>query len=281
MTDDNLPALDALADRINAEHIAVGEAAMTATQHAINCGNLLIEAKSGLAHGQWLPWLKENCDLSERTVQAYTRLARRYPKLDDEKAQRVADLPVRQAMVAIADSRADNPLPAQHSNYEEVAAWAEKQIISPINSFDFDSWQCSRNKVRDQLGIPDTVSRLLGLHTKECPMLRLAPYDEIVEGLKLMAPVAKGEFGGLDIDHSAADEAYIWAHLIVVGQWDFVLLWDELKYRNKTYKGLSDDKYADRYDSECDEIIEAFQADCQRRLEEAKSAIAEGRYAGI
>ncbi len=112
-------------------------------------------------------------------------------------------------------------------------------------------------------------------------MLRLAPYDEIVEGLKLMAPVAKGEFGGLDIDHSTGDEIRIWAHLIIVGQWDFVLLWDELKYRNKTYKGLTDDEYADRYRSECDEITGAFLADCQRRLEEVTRATAEGRYADI
>ncbi len=55
MKSNNLPALDALADRINAEHTAVREAAMTATQHAIKCGNLLIEAKGGLPHGQWLP----------------------------------------------------------------------------------------------------------------------------------------------------------------------------------------------------------------------------------
>ncbi len=281
MTSNNLPALDALADRINAEHKAACEAAMTTTQHAMKCGNLLTEAKSGLPHGQWLPWLKENSEMSERTTQAYMRLARRYEELDDEKAQRVADLPVREAMKAIADDRADNPLPAQYSSYEEVSAWVDKQIISPINAFDLDSWQCARNKVRDQLEVPDTVSIFLGLHTKECPMPRLAPYDEIVEGLKLMAPVAKGEFGGLDIDHSAADEIRIWAHLIIVGQWDFVLLWDELKYRNKTYKGLTDDEYSDRFRSECDEITGAFLADCQRRLEDVKRAISEGRYADI
>jgi hypothetical protein len=64
---------------------------------------LLIAAKSGLPHGQWLPWIKENCGLSERTTQAYMRLARRHEELGGEEAQRVADLPVRQAMVAIAD----------------------------------------------------------------------------------------------------------------------------------------------------------------------------------
>ena len=51
MTSNNLPALDALADRINTEHKAVCEAAVTATQHAIKCGVLLIAAKSGLPHG--------------------------------------------------------------------------------------------------------------------------------------------------------------------------------------------------------------------------------------
>ena len=107
MTSDNLPALNTLADKIKTEHKAVCEAAMTATRHAIECGNLLIEAKGGLPHGKWLPWLKEHCELSERTAQAYTRLARRFTELDDEKAQRVADLPVRQAMVAIADQRAE------------------------------------------------------------------------------------------------------------------------------------------------------------------------------
>ena len=80
MTNNNLPALDALADKINTEHEAVCEAAVTATQHAIKCGNLLVEAKSELPHGQWLPWIKENCDLSERTTQAYMRLYRtRFP----------------------------------------------------------------------------------------------------------------------------------------------------------------------------------------------------------
>ena len=103
MTSNNLPALDALADRINTEHKAVCKAAMTATRHAITCGNLLIEAKAGLPHGQRLPWVEENCKLSERTTQAYMRLARRYEELGGEEAQRVADLPVRQAMVAIAD----------------------------------------------------------------------------------------------------------------------------------------------------------------------------------
>ena len=52
MSDKNLPALTDLAERINAEHAAALSAAQTAIERAAECGRLLIEAKSGLSHGQ-------------------------------------------------------------------------------------------------------------------------------------------------------------------------------------------------------------------------------------
>ena len=92
MTSNNLPALDALADRINAEHEACRSAMQKGLEHTLEAGRLLLEAKKGLPHGEWLPWLKENCsDIGERTAQNYMRLAREYPKLEPAKAQRVAD----------------------------------------------------------------------------------------------------------------------------------------------------------------------------------------------
>ena len=99
-----------LAAAINREHAAAIEAARTAVEHAVRCGQLLIKAKSDLGHGEWLPWLKGNCSaISERTAQAYMRLAREIPRLDPAKAQRVADLPLRQALAAVADERLSLP----------------------------------------------------------------------------------------------------------------------------------------------------------------------------
>ena len=303
MTDDNLPALDALADRINSEHVAVGEAAMTADQHAINCGNLLIEAKSGLARGQWLPWLKKNCDLSERTVQAYTRLARRYPKLDDEEAQRVADLPVRQAMVAIADHQAeqipdilnrDDP-----PSKDEIWAWADRQVNGPFNHFDFDSiingdsghlsiisgpLKLIINKLWFQTSGPTMASWGLSMR-EDTWMLRLISPDELLDALTSLAPIAKGNITVLDIDWGdfgkEHEAGWVISVLTIEAQRLCGGLLHEMKYREKTYKDLSDDEYADRYGSECNGILEAFQADCQHKLEEVKRAAAEGLYAGI
>lgn len=69
--------LPALASQISAVHNAALAAATSATEHAIKCGELLMEAKAGLEHGRWLPWVQKNCPFSERTAQAYMRLAER------------------------------------------------------------------------------------------------------------------------------------------------------------------------------------------------------------
>jgi hypothetical protein len=41
----------------------------------MEAGAGLIEAKKLVGHGQWLPWLKENCGVSERRAQHYMKLA--------------------------------------------------------------------------------------------------------------------------------------------------------------------------------------------------------------
>jgi hypothetical protein len=34
----------------------------------MTAGDLLIEAKALVPHGQWLPWLAEHCEMAERTA---------------------------------------------------------------------------------------------------------------------------------------------------------------------------------------------------------------------
>jgi N-acetylglutamate synthase/N-acetylornithine aminotransferase len=97
-------SLTDLAARIRAEHEAAAAALNQGLQHAIAAGKLLIEAKKEIPHGQWLPWLKANCAISERTGQAYMRVARSFGKLDETKTQRVADLSFRDALISLAST---------------------------------------------------------------------------------------------------------------------------------------------------------------------------------
>ena len=77
-------------------------AARSAVDLAIEAGKQLNAAKEQVPHGQWENWLADNVEAAPRTAQAYMKLARELPLLSAEEAQRVADLPLREAMKAIA-----------------------------------------------------------------------------------------------------------------------------------------------------------------------------------
>jgi Protein of unknown function (DUF3102) len=68
-------SLDDLARRVNLAHEGALRSARTAIEYAIECGRLLTEAKALVGHGNWLPWLKENTIVSERTAQRWMRFA--------------------------------------------------------------------------------------------------------------------------------------------------------------------------------------------------------------
>ena len=44
----------------------------------LEIGRRLIEAKEQLGHGDWLPWLHDKAEFSERTAQNLMRIAREY-----------------------------------------------------------------------------------------------------------------------------------------------------------------------------------------------------------
>jgi Protein of unknown function (DUF3102) len=80
--------LSRLARQINAEHGHVRQAQEAMAGHARRAGELLVDAKKQVQHGEWLPWLAANCpDVSPDTAQVYMRIARRWPDLPAERAR--------------------------------------------------------------------------------------------------------------------------------------------------------------------------------------------------
>ncbi len=82
--DDRAITLGDLAVRINAKNDMVITALHSALGYALNAGDLLIEAKRLLKHGQWLPWLAANCSIPPRTVSHYMALAKHRAEFCDE-----------------------------------------------------------------------------------------------------------------------------------------------------------------------------------------------------
>jgi hypothetical protein len=72
------PALtnDDLTREINAEHGHVERYKRNTIRHAIRCGELLLEMKQRVGHGNWLAWVDEHFEASERTARNYMEIAK-------------------------------------------------------------------------------------------------------------------------------------------------------------------------------------------------------------
>jgi hypothetical protein len=97
----NVDRLASLAAGIQAEHQATAASLRRGLEHAVAAGELLVEAKALLRHGEWLAWLQDHCALSDRTARLYMRLARNRSEIEQQIGN-VADLSVRGAVALIA-----------------------------------------------------------------------------------------------------------------------------------------------------------------------------------
>lgn len=104
-------SLTDLAARIRAEHEGAQAAVRRGIEHAMAAGDMLIEAKKLLKHGQWLPWLRDHCEMPDRTARHYMRLARGRKRIESEIGN-VADFTVTGA-VAFLSTNESNRTAAQ------------------------------------------------------------------------------------------------------------------------------------------------------------------------
>ena len=96
-------SLPDLAARIRIEHRAASDKLSEALAHAMAAGDLLIEAKTQIPHGGWLPWLEANVEISDRTARLYMQTAKSWAEIAEAaKWQRDADLSLGEAMALLA-----------------------------------------------------------------------------------------------------------------------------------------------------------------------------------
>ena len=204
-------SLDDYAARINDAHARAQRDAVSAVEHACQAGTLLIAAKATVAHGRWLPWLRDNFAFSERTAQGYMRLAERLPSL--EKRNQVADferLGVKRALRELAtplkaaldapdtiapsfdeDDR-DDELPVL-KEFFAATQFLEAQMDGQFDGRDLRLGKRWLNaKLRNKCGVPGIVDFLLTAEDeyKPIPMLRLCSAQDLADALEALAPVA-------------------------------------------------------------------------------------------
>ncbi len=98
--------LEELAARIDEKHRAhdaTVKSALrqmsTALDHALDAGDLLLEAKKLCPHKTWKPWVRANCEVSVRRAEEYMYMAERRDKiLEESKARNGAFSSIRAAL---------------------------------------------------------------------------------------------------------------------------------------------------------------------------------------
>lgn len=138
-------SLDALAVDIRDAHNMVENAARSTVEYAIHAGELLIEAKAQVRHGEWLPWLEANFPGSERTARGYMQVA--------SNRQRVADLgSYREALAELAEPRAVATTEAP-GDEEEAQSHYDTPPVSEVGFDEPDPVQASIiEQVREREG---------------------------------------------------------------------------------------------------------------------------------
>lgn len=165
-----------IASEIRSEHDAAQRSASEAVAHATRAGELLLEARAVLPHGQFLPWLAANVEFGERTAQGYMKLA----KLTDEKRNAVADLSLRGAL---RELRAESAVAKRQA---VVQRFADKQrALADLPSVPRGAWsyRVIRNNAERRWG-------LQALPNASCPLTETVYFavldDETDRGLLLV-----------------------------------------------------------------------------------------------
>jgi DUF3102 family protein len=186
-----------LAARIKAEHEAVIASLKGSVQHAIAAGELF-EAKQQLKHGQWLPWLTEHCQVTERTAQRYMRLARNKDKCDS-----VSDLSLNGALALLTVPR-DCSL-VEPSLRALDASDAEAAVLSSMA-------ERARRVILD--GAAQNVEAIRKFNEKRRPSVahdRPHPLDDLWSELE-------HDFEGLSVAYGEAVESDDYEHAFTIAE---------------------------------------------------------------
>jgi Protein of unknown function (DUF3102) len=203
-------SLAVLAARIRDEHEATAIALKRGIEHAFTAGELLIEAKAQVPHGQWLPWLRDHCQVSERMAQRYIRLAQ-HREVIEANTTPLSDLTLNGALALLTIPGTAEKVIAATEASEAVADKAEaarRQVM-------FDAIKCNNDAVvaLKEKYIP------ADFYPSNPPEWLEKLFDELLETVADMGN--KYDHAVECGDHTRAFELVSWAHdLSVDMRWD-------------------------------------------------------------
>ena len=209
--------LPTLATEIRQEVEAAEASWQDAVAHAIRAGELLIDAKSQVKHGDWLPWLEANFPGAPRTAQDYMRLA-----ANAENARRVAHLGVRGALKELAAPGEEDARAGRASGLDQIEEVIQRLDAEKPKREDFGDgpleearYLLARAHHSDEklLAVYRFVVANAGLYTAEDPVQGPLLIAQAATGIEFISAQRRCEKPSADTDyerrHAAAQKAWM------------------------------------------------------------------------
>lgn len=149
----------------------------TAGDAILAIGHRLIEAKSLLAHGEWLPWLTEQVEFSERSAQTFMRLAREW-----SNPQTLADLGAAKVLVLLSLPEPEREAFLAEVPAEDMSVRELKKAIRERNEA-----QQAQEKMAGDLRLANELLE----RAREDQETERARYEQASEMLKMNADLLK------------------------------------------------------------------------------------------
>lgn len=171
-----LVSLDRLAIRINEQQARIEQAWGMTLELAKEAGEMLIEAKRVVGHGNWLPWIEASCHVSASMAEKYMKVAKGWDALTAGNPEHVPNLSIRDAVKLLAKPRqpkAELP-PTIDAEFTEVA----EAPLAPTNQPPADPVETLMDSLEAEfMGIPfsgreamveSAIERLFGFKDRHC-----------------------------------------------------------------------------------------------------------------
>ena len=129
--------LERLAAKINAEHSAFCSGISNSVKHAIAAGELLIEAKGKVKHGEWLPWLAKNCSFMKTQAYLYISVAKNKAAVERQISGAAGNLNLNEVIALLNKIGAvgqDGELPSEPAKQKRKTPVVDRarEIVRPM-----------------------------------------------------------------------------------------------------------------------------------------------------
>jgi hypothetical protein len=152
--DESTPdALKELASKINAAHQQSVKHAAKANERAVEAGELLLQAKSRVQHGEWQPWLKKNITVSRRHAQRYMLLAEHRDELDRLNPGWMQEWSLGKALSRLTKKTAD-----QEPEDEDRPTAVRKSVDNDSTAMTGDPTEAANSEAADEGNASSTSS---------------------------------------------------------------------------------------------------------------------------